>query len=118
MELRVTHGGYDGQRVLVDSTGNFLFPDFGRRRSARIGTIASSCAFVSCLASGSALAAFNIFSVSSIKGIAITPLVEVFDIVFDLRPLGAPQADCFSDFAPVDECHVVESAQVPVRRRQ
>ena len=118
MELRVTHGGYDGQRVLVDSTADFLCPDFGRPRSLHIGTIASSRAFVNGFASGSALADFTIFLLSSIEGIAITRLVEVFDIVFDLLSLGEPQADCSSDFAPVDECHVVESAQVPARRRQ
>ena len=95
MELRVTHGGYDGQRVLVDSTSNFLFRDVGRPRSARIGTIASSCVFVNGLAPGSALAAFNIFLLSLIEGIAITRLVEDFDIIFDLLPRSAPQADFF-----------------------
>ena len=119
MELRETHGRYNGQRALVGPTADFLCPDFGRPRSVRIGTIASRCAFVNDVASGSALAAFTIFLLSSIEGIAITRLVEVFDIVFDLLSLGEPQqADCSSDFAPVDECHVVDSAQVPVRRRQ
>ena len=90
--------------------------DLGLPRSARIGTMAPSCAFVSGFASGSAFAAFNMFRLSSFDGISMTRLIEVFDIVFDPSPLSPTQADWSCHIIAIDESHVVE--RVPFRRER
>ena len=102
--------------LYLTESNSFFFSDFGLPRSARIGNIASSCALVSGLASGSAFAAFKIFSLSSFEGISIKRLAEILDIVFDLFPFGSTQADWPSDFVSVDKSNIVKPASFRCER--
>ena len=91
---------------------SFLFSDLGLPRSARIGTMACSCAFVSGLAPGSAFAAATIFAFSPSEGITSSRLVEVFDIVLHLSTFSAAQADDSAHVAAIYEGRVVEGVSL------
>src|SRR6185295_18765449 len=83
-------------------SSSFLRADFGRPRTARIGTMAWSCSSVKGCASGSAWAAATITASSSGEGSLMAGRFDVFVIVLNLATLGSAQADDSPHLAAIE----------------
>ncbi len=97
-------------------TSNFLLSDFGRPRSARIGTMALNCLGDSGWASGSAFAADVIALSSSRLGITIFGRLDILDIVLHLTTIGSTQTYDSPHVTAVNEGHVAQRFRLRCER--